>query len=101
MIIDEEIISGGVTPFIITKLIERHERESQRYRLLHDYYMGDHRILSRRKRGKNVANNRIMCNHAKYITDMTQSYLVGNPVILRQSKTNIWNRTFQVWTVRL
>ena len=27
-----------------------------------------------------MANNRIMCNHAKYITDMTQSYLVGNPV---------------------
>ena len=55
MIIDEDIVAGGVTPFIITKLIERHERERQRYRLLHDYYMGDHRILSRRKRGKNVA----------------------------------------------
>ena len=54
MIIDEDIVAGGVTPFIITKLIERHERERQRYRLLHDYYMGDHRILSRRKRGKNV-----------------------------------------------
>lgn len=52
MIIDEDIVAGGVTPLIITKLIERHERERQRYRLLHDYYMGDHRILSRRKRGK-------------------------------------------------
>ena len=38
MIIDEDIVAGGVTPFIITKLIERHERERQRYRLLHDYY---------------------------------------------------------------
>ena len=46
MIIDEDIVAGGVTPFIITKLIERHERERQRYRLLHDYYMGDHRILN-------------------------------------------------------
>lgn len=27
MIIDEDIVAGGVTPFIITKLIERHERE--------------------------------------------------------------------------
>ena len=80
MIFDEDIVAGGVTPFIITKLIERHERERQRYRLLHDYYMGDHRILNRRKRGKNVANNRIMCNHAKYITVMTLSYLVGIPV---------------------
>ena len=54
MIIDEDIVAGGVTPFIITKLIERHERERQRYRLLStDYYMGDHRILNRRKRGKN------------------------------------------------
>ena len=81
MIIDEDIVAGGVTPFIITKLIERHERERQRYRLLHDYYMGDHRnFKSQQKGAKNVANNRIMCNHAKYITDMTQSYLVGNPV---------------------
>ena len=26
MIIDEDIVAGGVTPFIITKLIERHEQ---------------------------------------------------------------------------
>ena len=96
MIIDEDIVAGGVTPFIITKLIERHERERQRYRLLHDYYMGDHRILNRRKRGKNVANNRIMCNHAKYITDMR----CRTNTILRQSKTNIWNRICRVLTVK-
>ena len=74
MIIDEDIVAGGVTPFIITKLIERHERERQRYRLLHDYYMGDHRILSRRKRGKNVANNRIMCNHASTRNGYDRNY---------------------------
>ena len=29
MIIDEDIVAGGVTPFIITKLIERHERATE------------------------------------------------------------------------
>ena len=51
MIIDEDIVAGGVTPFIITKLIERHERERQRYRLLHDYYMGDQPYFKPQKKG--------------------------------------------------
>lgn len=80
MIIDEDIISGGITPFILTKLIQKHEQECERYRKLHNYYIGEHKIKSRAKQSKGAANNRIVCNHAKYITDMTQSYLTGNPV---------------------
>ena len=75
MIIDEDIVAGGVTPFIITKLIERHERERQRYRLLHDYYMGDHCILNRRKRGKNVANNRRRKKQAEKRTIGSGAYI--------------------------
>lgn len=80
MIIDEDIISGGITPFILAKLIEKHEQECERYRKLYNYYIGEHKIKSRVKQSKGAANNRIVCNHAKYITDMTQSYLTGNPV---------------------
>ena len=80
MIIDEDIVAGGVTPFIITKLIERHERERQRYRLLHDYYMGDHRILSRRKkrqkRGKQPYNVQPRKVHNRYDAAVTWSAIL-------------------------
>lgn len=80
MIIDEDILSKGITPFILGKLIEKHEQECERYRKLYNYYIGEHKIKSRAKQSKGAANNKIVCNHAKYITDMTTSYLTGNPV---------------------
>lgn len=86
MIIDEEIISGGITPFILAKLIEKHEQECERYRRLYNYYIGEHKIKSRTKTAKAAANNKIVCNHAKYITDMTQSYLTGNPITYAASE---------------
>ncbi len=46
---------------------------------LYSYYIGDHDILSRTK-DKNAANNRLVCNHAKYITDCTTGYFLGTPV---------------------
>lgn len=50
-----------------------------RLQKLEDYYSGMHRILSRDK-DKQLANNRLVCNHAKYIVDTATGYLVGNPV---------------------
>lgn len=82
MIVDENNLKGGITPFVLTKLIEKHQSEtSERYKLLYDYYEGKHRILNRNRSYKNAANNRIVMNHAKYIVDMTRGYLVGNPIV--------------------
>lgn len=64
---------------VVVKYIQRHRGLIPRYEKLARYYAGEHDILSRTK-GKNLANNRIVCNHAKYITDTSVGYLVGNPV---------------------
>lgn len=81
MIIDEDIISGGITPVILAELIEKHETKTRgRYDKLRNYYMGNHAINNRTRHFKNSANNKITTNHAKYITDMIRSYLVGNPI---------------------
>lgn len=90
MIIDEELIAGGITPSMLAKLIEKHEHTRGRYRKLYSYYKGEHAIKSRAKLMKGAANNKIVANHAKYIVDMTQSYLTGNPVTYAASdKYNI------------
>lgn len=80
LVIDEELISGGIDEKILAELIYRHEQGLDRMRRLRDYYLGRHDILARSRKSNASVNNRVVCNHAKYIVDMTQSYLVGNPV---------------------
>ncbi len=80
MIIDEAILKDGMTDVIIAKLISRHSLEQERFAKLYDYYIGKHAICERKRSSDNIANNRIVCNHAKYIVDIAKSYLVGNPV---------------------
>lgn len=80
MIIDEAILRDGMTDVIIAKLISRHSLEQERFAKLYDYYIGKHAICERKRSSDNIANNRIVCNHAKYIVDIAKSYLVGNPV---------------------
>lgn len=80
MIIDEECLNDGLTPSVIEKLIERHRGERDRYNKLMKYYLGEHKITEREKASKATSNNKLICNHAKYIVDMTKSYLIGNPV---------------------
>lgn len=80
MIIDEKILKDGINVALLAKLIYNHETCRDRYEKLNKYYTGNHDILYRKRNSDGTANNRVVCNHAKYITDMVQSYLVGNPV---------------------
>ena len=80
MIIDEEILKDGMTDTILAKLIARHASEQERFERLYNYYIGKHAICERRRSSDNIANNKVVCNHAKYIVDIAKSYLVGNPV---------------------
>ncbi len=80
MVIDEEILKDGIDEKILARLIERHSLERGRFNRLFDYYTGRHDICSRKRSSDKIANNKIVCNHAKYIVDIAKSYLVGNPV---------------------
>lgn len=81
MIIDEQIIQSGVDAIMLSKLIHRHERSNSDLGRLYNYYKGGHKICNRpAKADPQAANNRVMCNHAKYIVDIAKAYLVGNPI---------------------
>lgn len=64
---------------IITDVIKYNEKYKNRYRRLFNYYIGKHDILERKK-DDSLKNNKVMTNHAKYITDTNVGYLLGNPV---------------------
>lgn len=72
--------NSEITPQTACKYIRIHrQRNNLRYDMLKRYYDGNHDILYRRKE-KYLSNNRIVSNHAKYITDTLTGYVAGNPV---------------------
>lgn len=68
-----------ITPKLAVSFILKHMTGNDRLDRLYDYYIGAHKILDREK-SRNAANNRLVCNHAKYITDCTTGYFLGSPV---------------------
>ncbi len=59
----------------ILKIIHKHQVEVRRLKKLKDYYEGEHKIL--RDEGR---ENKLVCNHAKDISDTASAYFIGNPV---------------------
>lgn len=59
----------------IRLLIAKHKSGVESLRKLKRYYEGDHKILTESDR-----ENKIVCNHAKDISDTATSYFIGNPV---------------------
>ena len=70
----------NITASVISSIIEYNEKFKARYKMLNDYYMGKHSICERKKDAVGLKNNKVMVNHAKYITDTNVGYLLGNPV---------------------
>lgn len=68
-----------ITYEVLNKVIEFNEQYNKRYNRLSNYYLGLQDINYRTKDDR-LKNNKVMINHAKYITDMSVGYLLGNPV---------------------
>lgn len=68
-----------VDPEIVKEAIKYNELSRNRYNKLEQYYLGTHEILNRKK-NELQSNNKVVVNHAKYITDINTGYLLGNPV---------------------
>ena len=74
-----------ITYQILNDVIKYNEKYKNRYMMLENYYLGKHDITSRVKEDR-LKNNKVMVNHAKYITDTNVGYLLGNPVDYQVSK---------------
>lgn len=72
---------------IIRQLISKHISKVGDLKKNMAYYQGKHKILEDAKR-----ENRLVCNHAKDISDTASSYFIGNPVTYK-SDANIKDLT--------
>lgn len=59
----------------VLELIQKHRSSVDRLWKLKNYYEGQHKILQDTDR-----ENKLVCNHAKDISDTASSYFIGNPV---------------------
>lgn len=68
----------------ILQLILKHQRGVGELNKLRDYYEGKHKILDDEER-----ENRLVCNHAKDISDTASGYFIGNSVTYKSADTDI------------
>lgn len=68
-----------ITYRILNDVIDYNEKYIERYEMLENTYLGKHAVLERTKEDR-LKNNKLVINHAKYITDTNVGYLLGNPV---------------------
>jgi len=69
-----------ITNKVLNDVIAYNEKYKDRLKTLNNYYIGKHEIFNRTRENDGVKNNKVMINHAKYITDTNVGYLLGNPV---------------------
>ena len=65
----------------ILHLIHKHRACVYRLTKLKNYYVGPHEILNESDR-----ENRLVCNHAKDISDTASSYFIGEPVVYKSDQ---------------
>lgn len=63
----------------ILHLINKHVTYAEELKKKMAYYAGEHDILNRKK-ADDSPNNKLVCNHAKDISDTASSYFIGEPI---------------------
>ena len=71
---------GSIPVDLLSKCMDNHNSMIERYTKLDSYYNGNHEILNRTLSSNDLPNNKLVCNHAEYITDMAIGYVFGTPV---------------------
>lgn len=86
--IDRELAGDINNPSkeVIKYGIDVHQKQLERLQNLSDYYDGKHEIMDRKRKKDDTANNKVMVNNAKYVTDMNVGFLVGNPIAYSASE---------------
>lgn len=72
---------GSIPIKLLVKCLSEHKTiVDAKYKKLEMYYDGKHSILNRSLSTDSLPNNKIVANHAEYITDMATGYVFGSPV---------------------
>lgn len=79
---------GSVPDKLLHVCIVEHGKQIARLKKLFDYYDGQHEI-NNRTMTEGLPNNKLVCNHAQYISDMATGYVFGVPVQYGGDETQV------------
>ena len=70
-----------LTLVLLQEFLDKHASEvNNRYKPLHEAYVGKHEILNMPAKPKYKPDNRVVVNFPKYITDTFNGFFIGNPI---------------------
>lgn len=88
-------VDGTISSELLFSCIREHKNEVQeRLAKLNEYYDGNHVIMNRQFSNPDIPNNKIVCNHAEYITDLAIGYVFGVPITYTGDNSEILNKNF-------
>lgn len=76
----EKFDESNLDKSIILTLVKKHEGMVGRLLKNKQYYDGHHAIEAKKREDDAAPNNRVVCNHAKDISDTATGYFMGNPI---------------------
>ena len=86
---------GTIPPTLLAKCIEQHMKELPRLEKLDDYVDGRHEILKRYFEDSSIPNNRLVANHAEYISTILVGYVHGAAVVYSGEGARILGELFE------
>lgn len=78
---DEDNLDKG----IILTLVKKHEGMVSRLQRNKQYYDGHHAIEQKKREDDSAPNCKVVCNHARDISDTATGYFMGNPITYSNS----------------
>ena len=81
----EKFDENNLDKTIILTLVKRHEGMVGRLLKNKQYYDGHHAIEAKKREDDSAPNNKVVCNHAKDISDTATGYFMGNPITYSNS----------------
>lgn len=81
----EKFDENNLDKSIILTLVKKHEGMVGRLLKNKQYYDGHHAIEQKKREDDSAPNNKVVCNHAKDISDTATGYFIGNPVTYSNS----------------
>lgn len=86
---------GTIPPKLLAKCIEQHMKEIPRLEKLDHYVDGRHEILKRYFEDSSIPNNRLVANHAEYISTILVGYVHGTAVVYSGEGARILAELFE------
>ena len=77
---DKEKLDGLGSADIMSLIAKHKTQQVPRFKKLYNYYMGKQAILESDRTVDNAPNIKVVCNHAKDISDTASGYFLGTPI---------------------